>query len=421
MPIPIPTALSTVTGVIAGVTYTAAPGGAIFIEGEQFNLSHPTTTILPNGDNLVISPTGTVTLQDYSVQNVKQLKTVTPRDYVVGAFVPTFLAVLFVIPWHMVAAAVKEMEPFHQLSAVEGALAEKSLTLDYRESLDVIAILKALRHGHFLVWWAGLTSLVALLVAPLASESVFIGFVGSGSCKVGSGRVNCFPQLSVFPPAARALQGILAFIAVMTIGLIIGLLRVKSGVPTNPLSIAGLAGLFQHQPLIDRFRKIDGFMPSRHSLRDSLRGLRCRLGEYRELDGSTRYGISLLSFYGQPREVRSGQQTALHAEKKTTSIDVHPLHEPPPTLEQKRSLSSLAIQPVAVIAFGLLVCGLIVLIVFYKLVGTNTGFERFMDSASFGTSFLFTAIGIIIKSYWILIDDGMMHNCDKVDQTLTDL
>ena len=48
------------------------------------------------------------------------------------------------------------------------------------------------------------------------------------------------------------------------------------------------------------------------------------------------------------------------------------------------------------------------LIIYYNRLGSQTGFERFMDSNSFGTSFLFTAVGVIIKLYWTLLDDGRL-------------
>ncbi|KAH8799705.1 hypothetical protein F5884DRAFT_810952 [Xylogone sp. PMI_703] len=48
----------------------------------------------------------------------------------------------------------------------------------------------------------------------------------------------------------------------------------------------------------------------------------------------------------------------------------------------------------------LLLSGLIVVIIYYKMVYADTGLERFMDSQGFGVRFLFTAIGVIIKQYW---------------------
>ncbi|KAL8955985.1 MAG: hypothetical protein Q9193_006349 [Seirophora villosa] len=37
----------------------------------------------------------------------------------------------------------------------------------------------------------------------------------------------------------------------------------------------------------------------------------------------------------------------------------------------------------------------------------DTGFERFMDSQTFGVTFMFTAIGVLIKMYWAVLDDNL--------------
>ena len=52
------------------------------------------------------------------------------------------------------------------------------------------------------------------------------------------------------------------------------------------------------------------------------------------------------------------------------------------------------------------ICGLMTLIIYYNRVGTQSAFEQFMDSESFGTSFLFTAVGVVINLYWTLLDEG---------------
>ena len=118
-------------------------------------------------------------------------------------------------------AAIKE--PFSQRSRSEGSRAEHSMTLDYVTSINVIAIFNSMRNGHHLVWWSGLVSLKILFMAPLASETIFIST--TGVCTATSGWADCFPTLSIFPPAARALQGILAFVTIMTLALAIALWR----------------------------------------------------------------------------------------------------------------------------------------------------------------------------------------------------
>jgi hypothetical protein len=91
--------------------------------------------------------------------------------------------------------------------------------------------------------------------------------------------------------------------------------------------------------------------------------------------------------------------------KKYASVAVNPVDEQPAPVCTKSS-SSPWIQPAIVKAFALFVLGLEALIIYYNRTGGDTGFERFMDSQAFGVSFLLTAIGVILKMYWSLLDDG---------------
>ena len=373
------------------------------IDGTTFNTASPTTTTLADGQEVVVGPTGAVSIQDLApIDPTKHTISVTPRDYVIGAFLPTILAVLFSIPWHLLASAVKEIEPFYQLHNADGVSAEDSLTLDYRASINIVATFTAIRKRHYLVWWSGLLSLIILVIPPLASETVFIGFIGEGRCTATSGRQACIPELSVYPVAARVVQGILAFVAVLTFALAIAILQRKSGVYANPLSIAGHATLFQDQRLIEDFRRLNPF-GSLKEIRNSLRGNRYRLGTYSEVDGSISYGMTLI--HGNAMPVEEDYCTSSLRGKKYASVAVHPVEEYSTSVHKKPS-SSPWLHPATVIAFALFVLGLEALIIYYNRVGGDTGFERFMDSEAFGVSFLFTAVGVIIKMYWNLLDDG---------------
>ena len=290
---------------------------------------------------------------------------VTARDYVVGAFIPTILAVLFSIPWHLLHSAIKEIEPFYQLHNADGVSTDNSLTLDYRASVNVVATFTAMRKRRYLVWWSGIVSLIILLLPPLASETVFIGFVGQGRCTATSGRDACIPELSVFP-------------------------------------VAGLASLFQDQRLIEDFRRLNPYATPKE-LRNSLRGNRYRVGTYGEVDGSTSYCMTLVHTNALPMEEH--RRTSSMGGKKYASVAVSAVDEQSAPVRKKPS-SSPWIHPAIVVAFSLFILGLEALIIYHNRVGGDMGFERFMNSEAFLVSFLFTAIGVILKMYWNLLDDG---------------
>lgn len=299
------------------------------------------------------------------------------------------------------------MEPFYQLADPQGALARDSLCLDYRASLNVVTTLRAGLRGHFVVLWAGICSIAVLALAPLASETVFIGFVGEGRCTATSSRDVCHPQLSVYPVAARAVQGILSLVAVLTICIAITNSRRKSGVYANPLSIAGIATLFQNPTLIDEFRQLDSDGFDSKTLDARLQGNRYRLDHFQHRDGSTDYGIVRYmeaSFYADGTDHNSQYSRTILPNKYRKYTTVSVTHVEAEPLQTRKPKPDYFLHPATVIAFAAFVAGLLTLVIYYNQTGGDTGFERFMDSQEFGVTFMFAAVGVMIKMYWGVVD-----------------
>lgn len=415
-----PTAKPTLDGAIHGMSYTI-DDGVLYIDGSTFSTATPTTVTLNNDEVLKVDPTGAISLLSLPVdksgnvsgeaEHATQVIGIGPRKYFIGAFLPTILAVLFSAPWPLLSSALQEMEPFYQLQQFQGVSASKSLLLDYKGSINVIATVNALRWGHFPVWLSGIISLAILLLAPLASEAVFIGFIGQGVCTATSGRSVCTPSLSVYPIAARAIQGILAFVVVLTLALIIAVWRRKSGVYANPLSIASVATLFQNQYLIEEIRRLNSFTLDPKTLKAALEGQRYRIGSYNEMDGGHSYGLmvcqSSIFIHDGDGHIKSNDGKK-YASVAVTGLDDNPQSRHP--AKTKMMSSTILIHPVAVLVYGILVAGLEVLVLYYNQTGGDTAFERFMDSNSFGVTFLFTAVGVGIKLYWTLLDDGKTNS-----------
>jgi len=204
-------------------------------------------------------------------------------------------------------------------------------------------------------------------------------------------------------------QGILAFVAVLTFALALALWRKQSGVYANPLSIAGLATLFQDEDIIRDFRRINAYAPNTNDLCAALHGNRYRIGDYNDADQNPVYGI-MKTIASQPVESSHHRRSSITS-RKYASVAVDAIDEKPAPSERrkrkKKPISSVGTHPATIIVFILFVSGLLALVIYYKQVGANTGFERFMASESFGASFLFTAFGVTLKMYWTCLDDGM--------------
>ena len=388
------------TGMFHGESYSVGPSGVVVLGGKSFTTASPTTATLADGKIVVVGPSGVSVLD--AANDPQTAKTwVTPYEYIVGGFLPTIIAVIYSIPWYMLASALQEIQPFYQLQSPDGVTAEDSIGLGYRTSIVVVATFTAMRKGHHLVWWSGLISTVNLFIAPLATGTVFIGF--TGICTASSGRSACFPTLSVYPIAARVLQALLALIALLTLVIAVAVLRKRSGVYANPLSIAGLATLFQNQQVIEDFRRLNPYYSSSRMIKSALRENRYQLGPYVDDDGTKSYGFK--KCYGDVASMDPNYQTSFRKGKKYASVAVAPVedHGSP---KKTRTLSSLFLSPITIVGFGILVIGLETLVIYYNRTGGNTGFERWMDSQSFGVSFTFTAVGVILKLYWTLLDEG---------------
>jgi hypothetical protein len=307
----------------------------------------------------------------------------TNTQYFSGAFLSTILAVLFALPWAIIDMQVKSLEPFHQLSSPGGSSARKSLFMDYSSRTFIIAPFKALFAGHWAPFITSVLSICTLIITPLAPE--FVSIRVEGVCIDG-----CIPSLSIFPLAGRILQGLLAFMAILTIILILIMWRYTTGVFAEPNSIAGLASLFHHPDVVQDFRNAAVTLSGTgEKTYKPLLQEQYRLDYYTLPNGSARYGFI-------PSAPRLGFNH--HAERNHFLRHDNSAVQPLPTSYPHRN-SSIGLLAVLL--------ALLAVIVYYKVKNfDDSGFEKFMDSEGFGVRFLFTLVGVIIARYWAIIFRG---------------
>ena len=394
-------AYAATSGVLGGETFAVGTDGKIIIGGKTFDRSSPTSAVLDDGKVVIINPTGVAVLPAKGSGSGPKINSIAAKEYVLGAFVPVIVAVLFTIPWQILNAAVKEIEPFYQLQRDDGVTAADSLALEYRSSINVIATFTAIRKGHFLVWWSGLISIVAVVLAPLATETVFIGF--QGHCTPETGRQACIPELNVYPVAARVLQGILSFMALLILALAWSLHRGKTGLRANAQSIAGLAALFQNQQVVEDFRRLNPHYTTSKVINSALRDNRYRIGAFFDEDGASAYG--LVKCNHDLALMDPNYRTAFRKGKKYATVNVTAT-EDQERPKKHRTFSSYFTHKATIVVFAAFIAGLEALVIYYNQTGGDTGFERWMDSQSFGVAFLFTALGVLIKLFWTHLDDG---------------
>ena len=310
----------------------------------------------------------------------------TDLRYFIGSYLAVLCAVILRILVGYVYAATKLLEPFYMLTRDQGALTKDFFSINYLSPNESMEPFAAMFSGHWLMLWTSVLYLVVGFISPFASE--LLRFYPS--CEsISDGQQVCGAAMWINDAIARILQGFLAFTCIMLINVWWMLRSHKSGVYSDPSSIASVASLIHHPEIVEEFYHLDQFAPKKETRRN-LTGRRYHLGYYRTMDGTERYGIVPMGV------IEIDESEMAHASTQF-------INEPMPVVdpsnhEKKRSPSIFEI--VRNTIFTVVTAGTLVLIVIYYKNSEDNGFERFMDSESFGPRFLITCVGIIIHSQW---------------------
>lgn len=348
----------------------------------------------------MVNSTGTYLLMsDGSAQIPPQINL---EQYLIVAFLPMFLALVYTFPWRILDKTIREMEPFYQLQNPRGAKAQNSLSLDYSTSWIITTPVKALFRGHYFVLFSALISLAALILAPLSSETMFVSL--SGDC----GGNSCHATWGIYPALARTIEGVLAFIALLVFAMIIFNFRRKSGVYANPLSIAGLGTLFQNSDILQEFRAFDSRL-SNSELEEILKDRVYKLVMTTDWDGWSGWGIVPLQLTSNP-----GGAPSFYHSKRVKYKRVDAAENPhsdfllqPQEEDIKKSKRSVDVtERVLYFAAFVLIAGVFTIVTYYHWTSDDTGFERFMDSQGFGVRILMAVLGVLVKLLWSTIDDS---------------
>ena len=156
----------------------------------------------------------------------------------------------------------------------------------YTSPFALAAPVKALIAGHWAPLLTSLLSISTIFIAPLASETVSIRLTGSCDAET----TGCIPSLSVFPATARTIEALLAFMAIMTIFLLIYMRQYFTGVFAEPFSIAGIATLLHNEEVSTQLREA-GPCYTKEQLKDILANHRYKLDFYIDQNRWRRYGL----------------------------------------------------------------------------------------------------------------------------------
>jgi hypothetical protein len=303
------------------------------------------------------------------------------KNYFMGAYLPTLLAIMFSVVWKCIFARLKEMEPLYQMTKSGGAEAKNSLLLSYPSSMLPIVLFKSLWARHWLTLIGAVNLVLVTICTLFAAETLYLTGVGDG-CGVivdaeGEFNRNCDIVLAMRPALAFFLGVVLIAMVVMTLIATNTLRRRSSGVLAEATSIAGIASLGNEHLL-------QGFS--------------------RSLSNPTRrYTLARAHDTGTVSIVDLAHTAPSH----TLAISAN----------EKRKQSHWEMRLPFLILLFLFQIGILVLILYYRFVshpGTNNPLETFMDSESFGVRFFMTLLGLGCKVYWGWIEKYMRRTSPYV-------
>lgn len=234
--------------------------------------------------------------------------------------------------------------------------------------------------------------MVVGLLTPFASELMSF----TKYCQSVGNQALCGPELRINLTVARVLQGLLAFTAVMLINVWWLHRRSQSGIYADPSSIASLASLLHHPEVVNDFRRMDPDI-SKKDMVKALASKRYRLDSYRTFDGCERYGVV----------VAEGHSDVEYLPYGNSYVPVQNPGDGTRVGARKSSKKRSRICSVARdVVLGSITAGILAVIGYYFKVGADSGFERFMDSESFGPRFMMTVVGVLIYGQWKRLERG---------------
>ncbi len=379
------TAVSTETyGVATNVQtiYDATGGISTIVETLTFYSGFSNTAILAKSTAVPTTP------PDHQRKDEVELGlALSDFQYFRATYLPVLIAVILKLIWTIVFISTKTMEPFYLLSRKGGASAKESLSADYLTASMSLGGIKNLFVGHPVIILVTLVYACLSVLPSIATQSTTVRAIGW--CRDPNLTLErCNPMWYLNMDYARALQAILATIAVIICLMVVLTMRRRSGVFSNPSTIATMASLLNSEEFMHDLRDIDQRI-SRSSAKAILNPYRYTLSDHQTSSGSLRYGI--VRTLGQPEEyiVDYRRQQGYSS-----------MNQPPPGRTALRnSQSTFSNRSLIDTIFLLSLLALLGVLVGYYMDGKDDPFNNFFNHDS-KSRFVLTCAASLIDIRW---------------------
>lgn len=332
-------------------------------------------------------PTATISTPPVPPETYTIVYCIGPRQYFIGMFLLTIITSLIAIFVRIISTNANYFQPWHSFTYLHGASGYDSLFLQPGGWRFIFRSVRSVSSGEVVPFLANLLLILSAVLIPLSAEAISLDLRG-GCVNEANTAKNCAWVRSASPHASGASIVILVLMA-FTLLLLLGILRKwHLGVYTNPRSICTLASLSLNKEVQQLVAETE--TPLRDQRRDLLGRKIFKLRHFQQTNGKTEYGIIMLD---EPNEVQSRRA---HGSDNRV---VPPANKPKTGASSKRQPSA---KPFTLgyprrLSLLFMICGVLVLVLYYSQTSGDTLFERFIDSDSFGVRFLFTSFGVVIS------------------------
>jgi len=373
------TIVTTISGHLTTITSTPSPSSYTTTLPKSTHLS----TSVSTSTGAAPEPTG----GGVAVKTTTAIYNLQPWDYFLGTFLPTFLAVMLVLPLRVIDLNAKLYQPFHAMTRPGGASGPNSLTLQYSGILGFITPIISLADGQPVPFITTLMVLSSSLMAPLATEA--LGLKVHGSCTLES-TDGCALALGISIAPTFALIGVICLVIGLLITLLFLLRRYETGVYSNPWNIAGIASLAGNPD-------VRILQTGQAKVREIVNKKQYSLGYFENQSGHEEYGIVLMddSSRGLRGERDDGNE---HRLDDDDLYDEDPIAGGVPL---GRRVPFMALTVGWRVSFMVFLTALLAFVLYYHISGGQAAPIRlFISSNSFGVRFLFAGLGVIITFFW---------------------
>lgn len=356
----------------------------------------PTVTVLTGSNGIA---TATVTVYPTFPtgvpvpQEVETVYYLSRGQYFIGYFLPPIASGLLSIPIRMIDFSAKQYQPWHELTRPGGGSARGSLCLRTDGIYGILSSVRLLAGGQALVFLTTLLTLCSAILVPLSAEAVALKL--AGSCTETDFR-GCAMMLGVFLAPARIVMGLLVFMVLLILMILVTLRRWRSGVTSDPWSIASIASLSMSSDVRALLRSLPTGLQGRirhKQLINILEGKTFKLGYFSNSDGAPEYGIMVAQGAEPVSRSTSGSTFFKPSRYSESVVGVN-------KTQTEHHLPFLMLSYTSRVGFLLLLSGVMAVVGYYYSPNSSPSFDRFMDTQSFGVRALFTLLGVGITFFW---------------------